>query len=243
MTNLNYISFLTRIALISLEILIAGCVSITQVPMNEGIRSHVYEKNYTIGVSKTIYIGDALISVNDYYELQQSTPILVSSNAYRIFGGEFGASIEYSGPMGDKLELRGQFDDDYVMVLPQVPLVGLLVAKSGTFLGSAVNLTGYTTLIYTYKIDPPTTQFTLDSAKSVDTSAGFINYEIVYTGRSSESLNFLYREYTPDNIARVPFYQNLMYPTTSHVIRFKNLRIRIDNITDEGITFTVLQDE
>jgi hypothetical protein len=52
----------------------------------------------------------------------------------------------------------------------------------------------------------------------------------------------LYREYTPDNLARPAFYQNLTYPKDSSYVRFKQLKIKVNAVTNELIKYIVEED-
>jgi len=78
--------------------------------------------------------------------------------------------------------------------------------------------------------------------KSVDKTAGFVNYELLYSGTNGVSFFITYREYTSDNVARPAFYQDLTFNSSSEYIRYKNLKIKVHTASDEGITFTVVED-
>jgi hypothetical protein len=71
---------------------------------------------------------------------------------------------------------------------------------------------------------------------------GYVNYEIVFTGKSANQLNFVYREFSREDLARQAFFQNLTYSAEESQIRFRNLQIRVDRVSNEGITYVVLQD-
>ena len=66
--------------------------------------------------------------------------------------------------------------------------------------------------------------------------------ELIYSGKNDISLNVTYREYTPDNLARTAFFQNITYQADAKQIRFKDFVIKIDDISNEKITYTVLED-
>lgn len=67
-------------------------------------------------------------------------------------------------------------------------------------------------------------------------------YELIYAGQNNVSLNVTYREYTPDDIARTAFYQNITYQADAKNIRFRNFEIKIHSASNEKITYTVLED-
>ena len=76
----------------------------------------------------------------------------------------------------------------------------------------------------------------------MDSTAGFTNFELIYTGRNAQSLTFLYREYTPNDMAKPAFYQTLTYSADSKTLRFKKIRLGIDEATDERLVYRVLED-
>lgn len=91
------------------------------------------------------------------------------------------------------------------------------------------------------KVIPPNTTFEIkDNVSRSAQEAGYINYEIVFTGSAGDQVNFVYREYTSADMARQSFFQNLTYSKSDPYIRFRDLRIKIDRITNEGITYTVI---
>jgi hypothetical protein len=64
--------------------------------------------------------------------------------------------------------------------------------------------------------------------------------EIVYTGKSGSTANFLYREYS-SNLIRADFNQELQYDLNeSNIIGFKGMRIEIVETTNTNITYRVL---
>ena len=75
-----------------------------------------------------------------------------------------------------------------------------------------------------------------------DTHAGDVNFEILFEGKTGTALNFLYREFTSEDMAKAAFFQNLTCPVDSKTFRFKKIRIGIVDVTDEKITYTVLED-
>ena len=91
-------------------------------------------------------------------------------------------------------------------------------------------------------IIPEDTEFEFVEETEIDQSKTFINYEIVFTGTTANSMNFLYREYTAADLARPAFHQNLTYPINTEIIRFRQTRIKIHEVSSESIKYTVLED-
>ena len=63
---------------------------------------------------------------------------------------------------------------------------------------------------------------------------GFINYELLYTGSNASGINLTYREFSPEGLARVAFFQNLTYPADARSITFKQLRIRVERASADA---------
>jgi len=62
---------------------------------------------------------------------------------------------------------------------------------------------------------------------------GMANYELLYGGKNDVSINATYREFTPDNLAREAFYQNIVYQPDAKQIRFNNILIEVHEATNE----------
>jgi hypothetical protein len=77
----------------------------------------------------------------------------------------------------------------------------------------------------------------------VDAAAGFRNFELVYGGTDGKSFTLTYREYSPEDLIRPAFTQNLTYENGSTAVRFRNTRLSIQEVTAEKITYSVISDE
>ena len=80
------------------------------------------------------------------------------------------------------------------------------------------------------------------NSKEVSVKQGDSNYELIYSGTNGNSFFISYREYTNTNLARDAFYQNLTYSINSEKIRFKDIEINIESVTNERVNFTVVSD-
>ena len=66
--------------------------------------------------------------------------------------------------------------------------------------------------------------------------------ELIYTGRSGDTIHVSYKEFRRD-FAKPAFFNELRYDLSqSNIIVFRNYRISIAEATNEYIRFTVLQD-
>jgi hypothetical protein len=69
-----------------------------------------------------------------------------------------------------------------------------------------------------------------------------LSFELIFAGANDVSLNTTYKEYSYNDLARPAFFQNLTYQSNAKQIRFKDFLIHIHNVTNEQITYTVLED-
>mgnify|MGYP001245270618 CR=1 FL=1 len=67
-----------------------------------------------------------------------------------------------------------------------------------------------------------------------------IKYEIICSSTNGLEINLLYREYTPTDLARPIFFQELTYPANATKIRFRNLQFEIQSANAERIVYVVL---
>lgn len=225
--------------------LVAGC-STTVAPMQTTFSApqQVIDKNYTIGEAKTAYVGDPVVKVKDYYVKKGTQNRLRASNGFTITGIQENILAQKD----QEFNVVGTTRRDGVLCyVTAFPSSGVLwpIKSTGEFCGRALNPgpQGYVEMIYTYKIDPPETRFELVTAETVDSTAGFTNFELIYTGKNAQSLNFQYREYTPNDMARPAYSQALTYSADSKTVRFKKIRIGIDEATDEKLVYKVLEDD
>ena len=95
---------------------------------------------------------------------------------------------------------------------------------------------------YNYSTDPPGVVFQPDTSTSTVSSAGYLNFELVYSGVTKDSVRLLYREYTQQDLVRPAFSQDVVYERDASTIRFRNVLIRVLQATGEQIRFVVLED-
>jgi len=229
----------------------AGMSYITPVQSQSSPPEKVFIKNYTLNEKKTVNVGDSVVKVKDYYAIRYSTDALEASNDFHI--GE--SDIYLNGKKNEPLKIVGVTkykDSEYYLLATNNPDWFLPINMNGEYLGGiAIRIVGpfesgnRVTILPEGKrltVIPAGTLFKIVTNERIDSRSGYINYEIVYTGITKDAINFLYREFTSDDMARPAFYQNLTYPIQSKSIRFKKTKINIVNINEEKITYTVIED-
>jgi len=117
---------------------------------------------------------------------------------------------------------------------------GVLIKRNGQVHNKALN--GQIVMLLRFKTTPTNLSFEPISTKKIKTGAGYLNYELIYSGRAGGSITLLYREYSSADLARPAFYQNLVYESDQKQIRFKDNIFSIHEATNEKIVYTVISD-
>jgi len=221
---------------------LASCAAkVTPVrPTTEG-PLHIIDKNYEINKPQSAYVGEEIIHVKDHWVESTTQKKMKSLNDFKI---ELHATM-YSGSEDNTYVItsKGMHEDTKIYFIEIPGLMntygineygkwhGFFAGKNRLFETAAV-------------IKPQDTKFELVKETIYDLleGRGFMNYEILFTGTTADSMNFLYREYTAEDLARPAFHQNLTYPIDTEIIRFRQTRIKIHEVSSESIKYTVLED-
>lgn len=233
-------------------VILAGCQSVQEKPSVRDIVAeirHVVKKNYSLGQEELAYVGQPVVQLKDYY--YNPIPIFTSPVAFSASLEDGGADVHYAA--GTELRGIALFDYEgvtYFIASPSPLMPGnsmLLIDSKGHYRG----------LGFTYEdeefdacddeddvcIKPAVINFVRSHKEGIDKAApGFINYELVYSGATKDTINLLYREYTPDNMARAAFTQNLTYDRASSSIRFRDVQIHVIEASNESLRYVVQAD-
>lgn len=243
----------TFFILLFLLIALSGC-SQTIKPIVPHLSSaeRILVKNYRINERMTASVGEQLIVHKDYYAFKRSVNKLIADNDFTITA----RSWSLSGKKNESLPLKGiaVYNSNDYYLLPLIHKSGdiefyVLISHDGSVsnLGT-ISLPAYGTMkIYPNEYswidtNPKNVKFTLATDEVIDTQRGYTNFELIYTGKNNQSLTFLYREYTPDDLIRAAYSQNLVYSTDSKIIKFKKIKLKINKVTGDGIDYSVLED-
>jgi hypothetical protein len=96
--------------------------------------------------------------------------------------------------------------------------------------------------IYSYDVTPEGSHLARVVNESSNSQANGQNYQIIFTGITSDSIRMSYREFTPDDLARAAFSQDLTYPLKAKEIRFRNLTIDVISVSPDQIQYKVIAD-
>ena len=211
---------------------------------------HKFVKSYSLGEQKTVTVGDSMVKVEDYWIENLGSQFAYANNSVNLKGGPVNVSLEAN----KRYPIKGSIDVEgvacLVLAFEESGDFGrcALVAPDGSLVnriaGIAVISGREKTMLspYNLTISDPSVRIIRESTPVVKTTKGYENYELLYTGVSATGLNLTYREFSPEGLARVAFFQNLTYEAGAKSIAFKKFRIAVEKATSESITFTVLSD-
>lgn len=235
-------------------LLLAGCTqsiqSIKSV-LSQSPPERVLVKNYTLNERKFVAVGEQVVVHKDYYVVKRAAGKFIPSEDFSIAGRSF----NISGKKNDSVPLQGVIEDEgmvcYLLPLncqPGTICVSLLIDPDGHPTKKVVLVNNDRRLAAKpvdqdwLVITPAHIKFKLGFEEAVDKSVGFTNFELIYTGKNSQSMTFLYREYTPEDMVRAAYSQNLIYGVDSRIVKFRKIKLKIEKTTDEGIEYYVVED-
>lgn len=209
---------------------------------------HQISKNYEVGVSRTVSVGDAVVKFHDYWLETTESPVMVPDKSVIVEGG----SLKLPLNAGSRYPVRGGYTISgipyTVVAVNENPSIhhALLIAPDGSIHSKGLfthpQVGGYIEMVISLTPSDPSVRLARETKESVTAKKGYENYEILYTGSTSNSMNFTYREFSPEGMARVAFFQNLTYEANAKSVAFKKYRIAIEKADSESITYKVLQD-
>jgi len=245
--------------LIIIFLFVYSCATVKIEPFKRSVRDvdgdvkRIFEKNYIINEPRNVYIGEELIKVKDYHIISSISSVITNKmiclNNYNVeIGRPFFNS--YSGSEGETYEIFGTTmkggDKLYLIKLPILTKLIFGITEDGEWANFVAEEGGLIRRPSIINITPKSTKFEIvklvEEHFDIAKEKGFINYEIVFTGTAADSMNFLYREYTAADLARPAFHQNLTYPINTEIIRFRQTRVKIHEVSSESIKYTVLED-
>lgn len=225
-----------------LILLTTGCTTSMQLhSTGDGKFSRVDEKNYKIGEEHTVYVGERVLARKSYETIVQ-TGYVEASNRFTLTGGMGSVAVSETGEKGDKYKIVGSNEKgNFAVAIPGTHLT-FGVTQAGQWDKTIASPSFWTSPVGSgsaYQLKPPQTIFLPVESSTPLSEAGYINHELIYTGIGNDGIHLLYREYTFENMARSAFTQELVYPTDSKSIRFKNYKLKIVKATSSEITYVV----
>jgi hypothetical protein len=225
-------------------LLFSGCAT-APIEM-ESSYARLLSTNYSLNVPMECYVGEKMIFVKDYWARSiKRSDAVQADRAFRIqyyqYGSKSGESEHEEGKVFKITAIKSIGGSDHRVIDAGVAVDNLGRIRrdrlyANTFRGPVAQA------LSSVSVEPSDVILIPYSYVEIDKKKGFTNYEIIYTGKSGNSLNLVYREFTPDDMAKTAFYQNLSYDVGAKSVRFRNLLLKIEDITNEKISYTVIKD-
>lgn len=234
--------FITIVGLTSMFVMTACTTPVTAVSGKVSHETKTFvETSHKTGEVVSVIVGNPIIEVKRSTGTFKTMPGMVSDTSF-TFTHPKGRRISYT--KGTKLAIYGQ-------ATVATKLCKLLNVENNKFVVDPSNGYLLTSLgviasdngaifVEGFEINPKEvifndTEVTLPVAATKDTG-----YELIYSGRMGGTLNFLYREYTGEGIARTAFNQNISYDSATRMIEFKELKLEILEIGPSSITLKII---
>ncbi len=235
-------------SILPLLFLFSGCAYVAKplVPSDSEIKQ-IRQKNYILGNENIAYIGEPIVLIKEYRVLE-SMSALKADNSFTITGGLSSATVNVFGTEGQEFPIVGSIkvnsEHCNTIAIPGSRFV-FAIKADGTFSGVVAGFDyGGSPIqrVNVYKINPPNTRFCPTKVQHIIKDAPFTNMELIYSGLSDDALQLLYREYTPDDLIRPAYTQELSYPPDAKIIRFKTFRIEVTEASAEKLVYSVMEE-
>ena len=206
----------------------------------------VFDKNYEINQRQDAFVGQSIVKVKDYKVKKFSARKMRASHNFTMSGG----IVAFSGYKHTDYEVYGQtVRDGVAYTVLKIPRdapsggpLGVLVDAEGRVQDTVIVLKNNIVVAYDFVATPPDVRFTGSIEREIDVDAGYLNYELIYGGTDGQSIKITYREYTPDDMAKYVFFQNVTYEVDAKQIRFRDTVIQVHDVNSEKISYSIVTD-
>jgi len=232
------------VVLIGLALALGGCATVAPSMEGKGVTTtrEVRERDYIIGVERSVVVGNSIVRVRDYLESVTETPSMVASQDFQLSGGP----VTMRFRQGEQLAIIGErvVDGRNYTVAAKDNAFGIQIADDGTIAPGVLNNVNVApvVMVYQFQPNPAGARFTRATDRQVSRSPRGQNFEIVFNGIDGQAMRFQYREYTAEDMARPAFYQELSYPLNTRTVRFRDIVIQVAAVDAQQIRFTVTAD-
>jgi hypothetical protein len=221
-------------------------------PVSAAVASErLFQRNYVLGQEATAYVGQAVVRSKDYMVRKRQGSHMRPSVTFRVrqaLSGWIEGRADHNYPVRSELEKDGTIYRAVALREPTDGYTAVLVAPDGRpyqkLLAKIIGQEKAVLVAGTALFDPGDVRFLpgVDEVV-VDSTAGFTNYELLYGGTDGKSFTLTYREYTPHDLIKPAFTQTLTYEHSSNVVRFRDLKLQLHEVTSEQLKFSVIQDD
>lgn len=230
------------IAFVFVYFLLAACAAVEyKKPVIEG-PERIIDTNYEIDTSQKVHAGGKMVEAKDYWATFRTQKKMKALNNFTIEG----PGVKHSGAKGDLYNIILTTNvNEQISYFIEIPGVfrryGITTEgqwqDTQFFAGQTQNAnTSITPKDATFEI------IEIANIHEVDPSKPFTHFEIIFIGKTPETIHLLYREYDLDRPDQPAFQKKLAYPVDTEIIRHGKVAIKIHEVTAESISYTVLED-
>lgn len=242
-----------RVSVALLAGFLFGCAHHPIRPVSANVATErVFQRNYELGKPQSVYVGEAVVKFKDYSVRKSKGKHMRPTSSFRAK-----TLLRPWMPVQADVDclVRGELDLDGVRYRAvEIWTDGqgfwaVLVAPDGSVYPKRLvngSVRGNQGGLFPdpASLEPVAVTFVAGADETVvDTTAGFTNFELIYGGTDGRSFTLTYREYSPQDLIRPAFTQNLTYANGSTAVRFRSTRLAIQEVTAEKITYSVIADE
>ncbi|MBF4425588.1 hypothetical protein [Vibrio anguillarum] len=234
---------------IGFSLILSGCATFTPPWEEYQIKEYNYEphRSYELGKKYNASVGDTLISaykgtLETYYKPLIKDAIIWGGRSVSSFDN--GSKDEYKKWV-PKYKFDGE-DGDYILTSKAFHkgVIGIIANDNGSIPPNPIMRLDNKGSIKRFPIvNASESNLLFRKTTQMKDVKGNFKFELLYTGKTNNSIHVVYREYV-DDLARNSFYQNLTYDLNeSDIIRFKSIEIEIIKSTNSELVFKVLKDD
>lgn len=189
---------------------------------------HYVDCNASKNTESRATVGDAVLRVKDYWVVRRNDGYMTPSCGFTHTGGPNVIRVE----AGSKLKVYGTTTiDGRVFSILNIPgdSAKILVDNETMTLNTRVINFVFTPTVMAWNFisSPSVVTFKEETISSIEAKSSYVNYEFIYSGKSGSSLNFLYREFTAEDLAKQAFFQNVSYESSEKTIQFKSIKLEV----------------
>jgi hypothetical protein len=236
------------VLLLPITLLGLACNPPVMAPPNPTVSAprQIVESSTPKGSEIRVTVGNPVLKVKDYWVVTQTNGSMTPSQGFTFTGGP--NTIQVAD--GQQLIIWGSAIVDgktfTALRIPGNSIKILVDPTTGALYQKALNgeqsqVAGVVTMMWSFTSSPENITFKPSQTESVASSQTYTNFEFIYSGKTGNSINFLYREYTAQDLARPSYFQNVSYEATEKEILFKSLRLEVLEVGSSFIRVKVAE--
>ena len=252
-----------RFLVVALVLLLYGCPGMSDIsvsrdytPAPKTVTFLWYLKSYKLGTPTTVTVGNPIINWQErtYTTRNINQRKFIAKNDFDLQG-----KYEKSGkPLGSNIHVYANKGDEFFTVGitdingKEYFVIGqnkhtnkyyLLIDRNGVLNKNILVHERLSNKLMCDDVISSPEEISFTETPNVErTMVNGMSREVIFGGINNISLNATYREFTPDNMARPAFTQEIVYLSSAESIRFRDFKIKVHEISGDQITFTVIED-